>query len=87
MNLEEKYTKRHQLACERKENTYLDPVTGFYVLTAFYLEKRGSCCGAGCRHCPYPAEDQYRAGRREISNPPKNPDVPLSLLPPKPPTG
>ena len=33
------------------------------VFTAAYLLKRGSCCGSGCRHCPYgtaeasPAED------------------------------
>ena len=23
------------------------------VFTAAYHLKRGSCCGAGCRHCPY----------------------------------
>jgi hypothetical protein len=23
------------------------------VFTAAYLLKRGSCCGSGCRHCPY----------------------------------
>ena len=23
------------------------------VLTAAYHLKRGSCCGSGCRHCPY----------------------------------
>jgi Family of unknown function (DUF5522) len=26
------------------------------VFTAAYLLKRGSCCGSGCRHCPYPIE-------------------------------
>ena len=24
-----------------------------YVFTAWYHLKRGSCCGNGCRHCPY----------------------------------
>jgi broad specificity phosphatase PhoE len=26
---------------------------GRYVFTALYHEKRGYCCGSGCRHCPY----------------------------------
>ncbi|MCB0525744.1 MAG: DUF5522 domain-containing protein [Saprospiraceae bacterium] len=26
---------------------------GNWVFTAFYLNKRGSCCKSGCRHCPY----------------------------------
>lgn len=27
---------------------------GLMVLTAHFLQKRGYCCGNGCRHCPYP---------------------------------
>jgi len=26
---------------------------GFYVFTRSYHLKRGTCCGNGCRHCPY----------------------------------
>jgi hypothetical protein len=26
---------------------------GLLVLTEQYHRKRGSCCGSGCRHCPY----------------------------------
>jgi iron complex transport system substrate-binding protein len=26
---------------------------GFLVFTASYLQRRGYCCGSGCRHCPY----------------------------------
>jgi hypothetical protein len=26
------------------------------VFTAAYHLKRGSCCGSGCRHCPYDSE-------------------------------
>lgn len=26
---------------------------GFIVLTAKYHLERGTCCGNGCRHCPY----------------------------------
>ncbi len=25
----------------------------YIVFTAAYLLKRGTCCGSGCRHCPY----------------------------------
>ena len=32
---------------------YLDPDTGLFVLTAGFLARRGTCCGRGCRHCPY----------------------------------
>jgi hypothetical protein len=32
---------------------YLDPDTGLFVLTAGFLFRRGTCCGRGCRHCPY----------------------------------
>ena len=27
--------------------------SGRMVFTASYLERRGYCCGSGCRHCPY----------------------------------
>lgn len=32
---------------------YADPATGLFVLTAGFLAARGTCCGRGCRHCPY----------------------------------
>ena len=35
--------------------SYVDPETGYLVLTATTLRARGECCGNGCRHCPYPA--------------------------------
>jgi Family of unknown function (DUF5522) len=35
------------------EAGYLDPGTGLFVLTAGFLARRGTCCGRGCRHCPY----------------------------------
>jgi ATP-binding cassette subfamily B (MDR/TAP) protein 1 len=43
----------HHLACINKESMYKDPKTGYSVLTSFYLQQRGICCGNGCRHCPY----------------------------------
>ncbi|MGC6507764.1 MAG: DUF5522 domain-containing protein [Myxococcota bacterium] len=53
----------HRTACMRNENGYIDPKSGFLVLTAKYLSNRGNCCGSGCRHCPYDLEEQSRAGR------------------------
>lgn len=33
------------------EDYYMDGP--YLVFTAEYHRKRGYCCGAGCRHCPY----------------------------------
>lgn len=43
----------HYLACEKAEDTYIDPVSGYLVLTSQAHLKRGSCCGNSCRHCPF----------------------------------
>ena len=43
----------HVAALRRGSMSYLDPLTGYSVLTAAYLAERGSCCNSGCRHCPY----------------------------------
>ena len=32
----------------------------FMVFTAAYLLKRGTCCGSGCRHCPYRGTEKDR---------------------------
>ena len=58
-----KIARLHEAACKQRSNGYIDPSTGFFVLTALYLKRRGRCCGAGCRHCPYPIEEQRAAGR------------------------
>jgi hypothetical protein len=34
---------------------------GLMVLTAHFLEKRGYCCGNGCRHCPYLKDEKDRS--------------------------
>jgi hypothetical protein len=34
-----------------KEDYYIE--NGKYVFTEQYHLKRGSCCGSGCRNCPY----------------------------------
>ncbi len=43
----------HRAALEAGAMGYLDPDTGLFVQTAAQLLARGSCCGSGCRHCPY----------------------------------
>jgi hypothetical protein len=45
--------RTHEEALRAGADTYRDPRTGFEVLTAGYLARRGRCCGSGCRHCPY----------------------------------
>jgi hypothetical protein len=43
----------HKAALDAGDAGYLDPDTGLFVLTAGFLARRGTCCGRGCRHCPY----------------------------------
>ena len=43
----------HAAALSAGEAGYLDPTSGLFVLTAGFLADRGTCCGRGCRHCPY----------------------------------
>ena len=65
MTLPPRTQRTHDLADARGEDGYIDPDTGYFVLTAGCLSRRQGCCGRGCRHCPYPPEEQRRAGRPE----------------------
>ena len=49
----EQILRAHGEALRAGADTYVDPGSGLVVLTAGYLARRGSCCGSGCRHCPY----------------------------------
>jgi hypothetical protein len=49
----EKILAVHEVALAAGDAGYADPRTGLFVLTAGYLARRGTCCGRGCRHCPY----------------------------------
>ena len=60
---EQNFWQLHTAACERGEPTYVDPNSGFNVFTEVGLRARGSCCGAGCRHCPYAHEGVPLAAR------------------------
>jgi hypothetical protein len=43
----------HRLACDQGSDTYIDPASGYQVMTSKALLKQGRCCGNSCRHCPY----------------------------------
>ncbi len=43
----------HRRACEKDQDTYIDPASGYQVLTSYAHLKRGVCCGNRCRHCPF----------------------------------
>ncbi|KAM7050065.1 uncharacterized protein C1orf53 homolog [Molossus nigricans] len=43
----------HAAACAAGQLTYVDPATGYVVLTQLAHRQRGRCCGSACRHCPY----------------------------------
>jgi hypothetical protein len=50
----------HEAALDAGVPRYRDPVSGAQVFTAAALWARGTCCGSGCRHCPF--GDVARAG-------------------------
>lgn len=47
----------HKNACLKNKDIYIDPKTGLSVFTKVFMEKRGYCCGNGCRHCPFNNKD------------------------------
>lgn len=47
------------------DHYYLDK-TGLLVFTEKYLEQRGSCCGNGCRHCPYNYKNVSEPARSKL---------------------
>lgn len=52
------------------EDYYLD--NGQIILTEGYLKKRNSCCGSGCRHCPY--DPTHTKGVKELRDKNKDED-------------
>jgi len=51
--LADQIAEAHTRAVASGLSTYLDPVSGYAVLTAAYLATRGYCCSQVCRHCPW----------------------------------
>ena len=39
---------------------------GYVVFTEAYHLRRGSCCGSGCRHCPF--EPKHHAGSTTVAS-------------------
>lgn len=58
--------KRHDEACRARKKHYIDPDTGYEVMTSYYLTMRTTCCGSGCRHCPWPPDVQKRVQRPNV---------------------
>eukprot|EP00758_Cryptobia_borreli_P001689 Tbor_TRINITY_DN2450_c0_g1::TRINITY_DN2450_c0_g1_i1::g.2590::m.2590/K00798/MMAB, pduO; cob(I)alamin adenosyltransferase len=52
-SLSEEVLKIHSDAVKNGGQTYTDPDSGLMVFTREAHLERGSCCGGGCRHCPY----------------------------------
>jgi hypothetical protein len=47
------WLESYRRAVEAGQDTYRDPATGYFVMTELVLRERGTCCGNGCRHCPF----------------------------------
>ncbi|XP_069911170.1 uncharacterized protein C1orf53 homolog isoform X2 [Oryctolagus cuniculus] len=50
---ERRIAELHAAACAAGQLNYVDPATGYVVLTQLAHLQRGECCGSACRHCPY----------------------------------
>ncbi|XP_075396632.1 uncharacterized protein C1orf53 homolog [Tenrec ecaudatus] len=50
---ERRIAELHAAACAAGQLNYVDPATGYTVLTKLAHLQRGECCGSACRHCPY----------------------------------
>lgn len=49
------WEKEHKQALLKGESVYIDPQTGYRVMTEIGHQKRGHCCLSNprCRHCPW----------------------------------
>lgn len=56
----------HDEAVARGEPMYFDSQLGLWVQTSTTLASKLSCCGNGCRHCPFDRAEQQRAGRKVL---------------------
>eukprot|EP01062_Namystynia_karyoxenos_P084259 TRINITY_DN9874_c2_g1_i1.p1 TRINITY_DN9874_c2_g1~~TRINITY_DN9874_c2_g1_i1.p1 ORF type:complete len:669 (+),score=200.27 TRINITY_DN9874_c2_g1_i1:58-2064(+) len=56
-DIEACWDRLHTEACAAGQSFYIDPQSGYQVMTAECHRRRGRCCGSGCRHCPYAHEN------------------------------
>jgi hypothetical protein len=47
------FSSVHGNAIKSGKMSYVDPRSGYTVFTELFHLKRGTCCGARCRHCPF----------------------------------
>ena len=57
---------------ENKQERLIEDVdyyfeNGLMVLTAYFLSKRGYCCGNSCRNCPYEGTEK-KVYKRKVSS-------------------
>ena len=71
--------RAHAAAAAAGEPGYADPDTGFFVFTELALRAEGSCCGSGCRHCPFGNRPDHRPDD-EVLPPMSTPDDRLREL-------
>ncbi|HMJ46159.1 MAG TPA: DUF5522 domain-containing protein [Ferruginibacter sp.] len=57
---------------ELTEEDYYYNEQGYIVLTENFHLKKGSCCGNGCRHCPYDYENVPEPKHTELLSLKKN---------------
>ena len=43
-------------------------VEGTMIMTEHYHLRRGTCCGSGCRHCPYEENKQNEPGSKKSAH-------------------
>jgi len=55
---------------EQGKDYYLEK--GQIILTEEYLKNRGTCCGSGCRHCPF--WPQHIKSNKQLKEKPKSED-------------
>ena len=58
--------KLHFEACKKREESYIDPASGYRVFTSLFLDKREDCCGCACRHCPFEYENVEKGMRKNL---------------------
>ena len=69
----------HKQACDQGNHTYIDPNTGLTVFTSVSHRARGTCCGCGCRHCPFKTSCDTKCGTPSITTSKKQKTNTISL--------
>ena len=59
----EQYVKE-TIVKKNVQEYYLE--NGHFVFTEHYLKQRKTCCGNGCRHCPF--EPKHTKGNTKLSD-------------------